>query len=148
MENIEFKDVLVGLLTAHGGTGSQNLSRIARLVRDQKPDFSEDRLHRLIQGFTPSDEDRKAISVVLEPPAKRWFSDFWLAEDYNSRRLAEIALRHTKSPLIAKELVDSFSDEVSYRNETFNSSEAAMVMAEKFATNKWNDELALFYGMR
>ena len=147
MGNREFKDVLAELLESNGGTGGDNLLRISKLLRNIKPDFTEVYLQRLLRGLPPSEEDRKAISVVLEPPAKRWVSDFWEAEDDYSRRLAEIALRYTKSPLIAKELVDSFSAEVSYRNEMFNSSEAESVMAEIFANKKWNEELALFIGM-
>ena len=147
LENYEFKDVLVVLLEENGGLSRDNLARISQLIRTLKPDFSLGYLDRLIRGHPPSDEDRIAISRVLDPPSKRWMSKFWKAEDANSRRLAEIASDYTKNPLMAKQLVDSFSLNVRFRNETFNSYEVQRTMAEIFDKRKWDDELDLFYDL-
>lgn len=147
MKNTEFKDVLLELIEKNGGTGRRNLTRISQLVRDFKSDFTERYLSRLMEGHPPSEEDRIAISKVLDPPWTKWMSKYWKAEDLRSRQLAEIACAHTKSPLIAKELVESLSTDVSYRNETFSSYDTRSLMAEFFAKKKLDDEWDLFYGL-
>ena len=130
MGKANFKDALRDLIEKNGGLNRGNLERLSDKIREIKPNFSAAYLRRLLSGYPPSREDREAISQVLEPESERWMSMYWDVEDVDKRELARLASQHTKSPVLAKELVDGLLDRVSYRDKKLSENDVHRIFEE------------------
>ena len=144
MRNPDFKDVLQEMIEKNGGLNRDNLLRLSDKIRRFKPEFSAAYLQRLLSGHPPSREDREAISQVMEPAAEKWMSMYWGVEEVGHRRFARIASRHTKSPVIAKELVEGLLDEVNYRNMALPDHDVEKILKDLISMKELEDEFKLF----
>ena len=144
MGNPDFKDVLRELIEKNGGLEPSNLARLSDKIREFKPEFSATYLRRLLSGYPPTKEDREAISQTLEPAHERWMSDHWRIEELDDRKLASLASRITKSPVLAAELVNDFKNHVSHRNMALSDTEVSKIFLERHEEKRPEVEMDVF----
>ena len=130
MENPEFKGVLQELLARKVGAGEQNRKLIASKLRDHVETFTVDRLHQLLAGIQPSQAERIAVSLVLEPEGDQWLSENWPLEDLKSRRLAKFAFARLRSHALAIEFVGYVLVDAYFRNEDRSESVLKELLAQ------------------
>lgn len=144
MRNPEFKDVLRELIEKNGGFSRGNMARLSDKIREVKPEFSVAYLRRLLFGQPPSRKDRLAISLVLEPPSKRWLSMYWEIEDLDTRHIAELASRYTRNPTFVRESVEYVLERVKYRDRSLSEDDVKIILREFYLENELKVEIEVF----
>ena len=146
VDNPEFKKVLRELLDLNGGVGIQNVKRISEKLQPHEDAFSSTgRLLALLRGLLqPTEQDRRALSLVLEPVSDRWLSEIWRLEELESRRLARFAFAHMRSHVLAKAFVDYVLVEASFRNQDHTESSLAELHTQFRNDREIEDEIELF----
>ena len=143
-ENPEFKDAFRHLLETSGGLEGSYLERISLKLRAHDETLTIGRLRRLLQGLPPSQAERRAISLVLEPAHQRWLSENWPLEDAGSRRLAKFAFARMKSHILAKEFVSFVREGARFRNENRSDDELVGLHTIFRDGSELEDEIDLF----
>ena len=145
MDNPEFKDVLRELVDLNGGISTQNLNRISEGLRIHEDAFTTGRLLALLRGqLQPTESDRRAVSLVLEPEHDRWLSEIWHLEELESRRLARFTFAHMRSHVLAKAFADYVLIEASFRNQDHTESTLAELHTQFRNDREIEDEIELF----
>ena len=127
-----------------GGPTAENIARIALLIREIKPDFSPQYLQTLLRGQPPTNDDRYAISQVLEPEAERWVTRIWRLEDLEPRRLAKYAYLGTRNREQSIEFVDFVLSEARFRDGELPDHEIGTLFREFSSNQALEDEIELF----
>ena len=141
---MEFKDCLRELMEANGGMTAQNIMEIAQRIRKIKPDVSPQYFQALLRGQPPTDDERWAISQVLEPESERWMSRIWRLEDDERRRVAKYAYSETQNEGLATAFVDFVLAEASFRDGELPESELGILFSEFRSVRSLEDEIDLF----
>ena len=145
MENPTFKQALTALIEENGGTDPTNLNPLAAKLREYGETFSRPRLNTLMTTNLPSDsEERRAISLVLEPPSEQWLSENWLLEDYFSRRLAKFGFKLMRSHVLAKGFVEYVLEGARFRGADHSEGDLIKLHSEYRQTRELEDEIDLF----
>ena len=145
MENPTFKEALNSLIGETGGTDSTSLNRPAAKLRDYDETFSRHRLNTLMTtNLPPTLEERRAISLVLEPPSEQWLSENWLLEDYFSRRLAKFGFKLMRSHVLAKGFVEYVLEGARFRGADHSEGDLIKLHSEYRQTKELEDEIDLF----
>ncbi len=144
-EEMSYRSALLDLIEQNGGTDESNLRRISQELKTHEETFTARRLKNLLTlGLRPTQEERRAVSLVLEPQSERWISENWLLEDIASRKVVKIALDCTKSHVMVKEIVDHVHGEVSFRNEDLSGSDLNDLCKQFLEDREKEDEIELF----
>ena len=141
---MEFKECLRELVVANGGITAENVLEIAQRIRKIKADFSPQYFQGLLRGQPPTDDDRWALSQVLEPESERWMSRIWRLEDYDRRRIAKYAYSETRNEGLATAFVDFVLAEASFRDGELPESELGILFSEFRSVRSLEDEIDLF----
>ena len=143
--SFEFKDAFRELIETNGGLADENLGQIAAHVRNYKPDFSVLYLWNLLNGYPPSNDDRRAIAKVLEPGPQKWLSAFWPIEDHESRRSAMLVSRRVKSHELVKDIVEDMKRTPRFRNSEPSELEINFLVEEYLDKNRLEEDQRAFF---
>jgi hypothetical protein len=141
---MDFSDELRKLVNENGGTSPENLRRIAQKAALVTEDFTTQYLVRLLNGHPPRPVDREAVTQTLEGPSDRWLSEYWLLEDEESRRIANVAVKELISHVLVKQFVDDIAQRGRFRNRILSESELRILLVEFRLQNQLEVDIDVF----
>ena len=148
MPIIAFKDAFRDLLERNGGLGGENLDNISEKLRQHSDTFSVGRIRGLLVGHPPTQEERKAIFLVLDSESDRELPEDGYSRNTVGRRLAEFAFSNCKSPVLGIEHANKFplfvKEETSFRNQNLTEEEMKTLYSEFLPIQQSEDEIELF----
>ena len=144
-ENImEFKDSLKRLIEDTGGVSSSNLRFLTAKIRNTIPEFSVRRLQLLIQGYPPTNEERRVLSDVLGAEDNTLMAISRLPDDQRPISLVQSVSRRIKSPVLAQEIISEIQELVRFRNDARAEEDWDRVVRDYLPIKQLEDELRLF----